>query len=49
MHLSQELKKLNLYNAIDKINNRFGDLTLMPAAMMQARDDVADRIAFGKG
>lgn len=42
-------RKFNLSRTIDKVNNRFGDLTVMPAAMLAAEDAVLDRIAFGKG
>lgn len=35
--------------ALDKINNRFGEFTVAPAIMMDMKDTVIDRIAFGKG
>ncbi len=35
-------------NALDKINDRFGEFTITPATMMKMEDTVVDRIAFGK-
>ena len=34
--------------ALDKINNRFGEFTVVPAIMIDMKDTVVDRIAFGK-
>ncbi len=34
--------------ALDKINNRFGEFTVVPAIMIDMKDTVIDRIAFGK-
>ena len=35
-------------HALDKINNRFGEFTVVPAIMIDMKDTVIDRIAFGK-
>lgn len=53
---NQQLKLIDLgeekidtiSNAIDKINDRFGEFTMVPAIMMDMKDTVVDRIAFGK-
>jgi len=40
--------KINqISNALDQINDRFGEFTITPAIMMQMNDLVVDRIAFG--
>ncbi len=42
-------EKINkISNALDKINDRFGEFTMIPATMMNMEDTVIDRIAFGK-
>ena len=42
-----EEKKTQLVEAIDKINDNFGEFTLTPALMMGTKDLIVDRIAFG--
>ena len=42
-------EKINeISSALDKINDRFGEFTVTPATMMDMKDTVVDRIAFGK-
>ena len=42
-------EKVNkISHALDKINNRFGEFTVVPAIMIDMKDTVIDRIAFGK-
>ncbi|MEK7597959.1 MAG: hypothetical protein AAB441_04925 [Patescibacteria group bacterium] len=42
-------EKINkISGALDKINDRFGEFTITPAIMMDMKDTVVDRIAFGK-
>lgn len=41
-------RKRSLSKALDKINNRFGEFTVVPAIMIDMKDTVIDRIAFGK-
>jgi len=43
-----EEKNNRISSALDKINDRFGEFTMTPAIMMNMRDTVVDRIAFGK-
>ena len=42
-----EIKKVNINNSIDKINQRWGDFVVTPARMLGTKDYVPDRIAFG--
>lgn len=41
------VKKAELTNSVDKINERWGDFLITPARMLKAKDNVPDRIAFG--
>jgi len=42
-------EKINkISGALDKINDRFGEFTITPATMIDMKDVVIDRIAFGK-
>jgi len=43
-----EEKNNKISSALDKINNRFGEFTMVPATMMNMKDTVIDRIAFGR-
>jgi hypothetical protein len=36
-----------LSNALDKINDRYGEYTIIPANMAGMEDLILDRIAFG--
>jgi len=40
-------KKENLTNAIDKINERWGDFVIKPAVILKSKQEILDRIAFG--
>lgn len=40
-------KKLSLTQAIDKVNQRWGDFIITPARMLSSQQAVPDRIAFG--
>lgn len=46
--LEDSIKKDNLINAIDKINDRFGSSSILPASVTQTVDFVSDHIGFGK-
>lgn len=37
----------NISDAVDEINNRYGEFVITPAAMMDMRGEILDRIAFG--
>jgi DNA polymerase-4 len=41
-------KKHLMSKALDKINDRFGEFTIVPGTMMAMKDTIVDRIAFGK-
>lgn len=41
-------KEKNVYSAVDLINDRWGEYTIVPARMMNMNDLIIDRIAFGK-
>lgn len=41
------VRKDNLYDSIDKINKRWGDFVITSGRMLNAKDLVPDRIAFG--
>lgn len=41
-------KRLNLVNAVDRVNNKFGANVLMSANLLYAKDNVLDRIGFGQ-
>ncbi len=43
-----KIKNQNLQKVVDKINQKFGDLTLKPAEILKAKNDVPDRVGFGK-
>ncbi|VVA43943.1 Nucleotidyltransferase/DNA polymerase involved in DNA repair [Candidatus Roizmanbacteria bacterium] len=43
-----EEKTNRISGALDKINDRFGEFTITPAIMMDMKDTMVDRIAFGK-
>ena len=40
-------KKDNLTNAIDEINERWGDFIIKPAVILKSKQGILDRIAFG--
>ena len=40
-------KKRALTNALDAINERWGDFTITPAVMMGMEDTILDRVAYG--
>ena len=40
-------KKERLNEAVDKINSRWGDFVINPAKILQAKEYIQDRIAFG--
>ena len=40
-------KKKSLTNAIDKINERWGDFIIKPAVILKSKQGILDRIAFG--
>lgn len=42
------IKKDNLVNAIDSINNKFGNFSIIPASVIQSGDFISDHIGFGK-
>lgn len=42
------IKKDNLVNAVDKINGKFGRLSIFPASVIQSTEFVSDSIGFGK-
>lgn len=42
------IKKDNLVNAIDSINNKFGNFSIIPASIIQSGDFISDHIGFGK-
>ncbi len=44
---SNVLKKDKLTNSLDFINTKYGDYTIYPARMINTKDIVKDRIAFG--
>ena len=46
--LEDSIKKDNLINAIDKINDRFGSYSILPASVTQSDKFVSDSIGFGK-
>lgn len=46
--LEDEDKKKALSQALDKINNTYGEFTITPATMMHMDSIILDRIAFGK-
>lgn len=41
-------KQRRLCQSLDKINKKWGDYTIFPAAMLGSEDQVKDRIAFGQ-
>lgn len=43
----QTEKKTSLTNALDKINDRYGEYVITPALMMGMNDLILDRVAFG--
>ncbi|OGD90427.1 hypothetical protein A3D07_02945 [Candidatus Curtissbacteria bacterium RIFCSPHIGHO2_02_FULL_42_15] len=45
--LEDQTKKQNLVNAIDKINEKWGNFVITPARMIGMGDVVVDRVAFG--
>lgn len=44
---SNRSKKIKAAKAVDKINNRFGEFTMIPAKMLGMNNVIVDRIAFG--
>lgn len=42
------IKKDNLISAIDTINNKFGNFSIVPASATQSADFISDHIGFGK-
>jgi DNA polymerase-4 len=45
--LEDEVKKASISEAIDRINERWGDFTITPARMLGTEENVPDRISFG--
>jgi len=45
--LDDDVKKASLAQAIDRINERWGDYTITPARMLGTEKNVPDRISFG--
>ena len=45
--LEDQIKKQNLVNAIDDVNERWGNFVITPAQMIGMNDVVIDRVAFG--
>jgi DNA polymerase-4 len=43
-----ENKGKNISDALDRVNDRYGEYTIMPASMMDMSKTIVDRIAFGK-
>lgn len=43
------LRKINFCKSLDVINQKWGEDTIFPAAMLPALEKVKDRIAFGRG
>jgi DNA polymerase-4 len=41
-------RKYRLANALDQVNDRFGEFVVTPALMMNMENKIIDRIAFGK-
>ena len=37
----------NLVKAVDRVNEHWGEFIVTPARMLDAKDDVQDRVAFG--
>lgn len=44
---NQLTKKINLTQALDKINEKWGNFVITPAMMLGTQDNVVDRVAFG--
>lgn len=44
---NQLIKKNNLTQALDKINQKWGNFVITPAMMLGTQDNVVDRVAFG--
>lgn len=44
---NQLTKKINLTQALDKINEKWGNFVITPAMMIGTQDNVVDRVAFG--
>lgn len=42
-----DLKQINLYHALDSVNNRYGQWTLKPASLIGAEQHAPNRIPFG--
>ena len=42
-------RKRSLSKALDKINDRYGEYVIYPGLMMDMKNTIIDRIAFGKG
>lgn len=45
---NDELKKISLFNAIDKINNKFGENKIYPFSIQEYNQKIAEKIGFGK-
>ncbi len=45
---SEFTKKRQLSDALDEINNKYGEFAVSPALMMGMKDTIIDRIAFGQ-
>ncbi len=43
-----EVKKTNINRAIDNINNKFGEFTLLPGSLLPYQENAPDRIGFRK-
>jgi DNA polymerase-4 len=44
---NEAMKKRNLTEAVDRINDKYGEFVITPARMMGMRDLIIDRISFG--
>ena len=44
---NQLTKKINLTQALDKINERWGNFVITPAMMLGTQNNIVDRVAFG--
>lgn len=46
---NESLRKKKLVEAVDRLNDKYGEYIITPALMLGLRDKVIDRIAFGRG
>jgi DNA polymerase-4 len=40
-------RQRSVYDALDRINDKYGEYVIMPALMLGLEDQIVDRIAFG--